>query len=242
MKRNAFKDEIDNIELPANLHQRSKIGILQAQRELKENNRITVKRFIKPFIGVASVTVVMFFGLIVSNPSIASTIKGYFQDIFNWKGAVVGLEYNQATEEITVKVNEPILKSEDVIVPITFTVKDAMKPPYTVIQALTLNSFEVVAGSGKILKGQQISNQADSKVELDKDVLQDIQENEKLLSEIKSNTPTERLFQAKLIIPHSFFNNNENVSLKIQSFKGHAKAEQPLEIKGNWISNFSLNE
>jgi hypothetical protein len=242
MKRNTFKGEIDKIEIPANLHQRGEMGILQAHCELKENNRTKVKRFIKPLIGVASVAIVMFFVLNVSNPSFASTIKSYFQDLFDWRGAVVGLEYNQATEEIAVKVNQPTVKSENVIVPIIITVKDAKKPPYTVIQALTLNDFEVVASSRKILKNQQISIKAESTEEIDKDVLQDIQGNEKLLSEIKSNIPTERLFQAKLIIPLSLFGNNENVSLKIHSFKGHAKAEQPIEIKGNWESDFSLND
>jgi archaellum component FlaF (FlaF/FlaG flagellin family) len=233
MKRSTFKDEMEKIEIPHDLHQRSKMGIQQAKLE-RHRGRIIMKK--RVFGGIVSAAVLVSAIIALNDSSLASSVSGYFRDIVNWKNEVVDTQYSQATDEIKVEVNSATIQSENIIVPVTVTIQDITKPPYSTIEVLTFGDFEIVGSSGESLNNNQITVQAAS----DKHYEFDIKDSDKLLSEVKSTKSNERVFQANLLIDAGFLNKNESFTLNIRSFFGQKKADSPLKIEGDWKVNVSV--
>jgi archaellum component FlaF (FlaF/FlaG flagellin family) len=228
MKRSTLKEEMEKIEIPPDLHHRSKMGIQQAKLEERHSERIIGKK--RVWGGIVSAAVLVSAIIALNDSSLASSVRGYFRDIVNWKNEVVDTQYSQATDEIKVEANSATVQSETIIVPVTVTLQDITKPPYSTIEVLTFGDFEVVGSSGESLPNNQITVQAasDNRYEFD------IKDRDKLLSEVKSPKANERVFQANLLLDAGFFNNNERFTLKIRSFFGQKKADSPLKIEGDW--------
>lgn len=230
---NRLKQELEKIEIPTELQRRSQSGIQQAASEMKRRG----KRFkIMKQLGSAAAVAVLFIGVLaVVNPGFASSLQGWFKDITNWKGAVVGTEYNQATEEMDIKVSNVMALNHELVLPLTVTFKHLEQTPYNLIEALTLGEFYVESSSKDIVTAEQIRVEPTST----KKYSFDIADRHKLLSEIESKNPTVREFEANLVMDKQSVGSNETFTLIIHSMYGHRKGDAPLEIKGNWKVSFS---
>ncbi|CAJ1004670.1 hypothetical protein [Brevibacillus aydinogluensis] len=227
MKRSTFKDEMEKIEIPHELHQRSTMGIQQAKVELQRDRIVKKRRVIG---GIVSAAIFVSAIIAMNDSGLASSVSGYFRDVVHWKNEVVDTQYSNATDEIKVEVDSATIQSEKLIVPVTVTILDMTKPPYSTIEALTFGDVEIVGSSGESVHHQQIAVQAASDTHYDFE----IKDSDKLLSEVKRTKPNERVFQANLLIDAGFVNKNERFTLKIRSFFGQKKADSPLQIEGEW--------
>lgn len=231
--KNNFKKEINKIEIPTELHRRIELGIQKAKQELtqqKQTNGVRMKRLFPRAGGAIAAFVLVIMLVIAVEPSVASSVKGFFKDIANWKGTVIGTEYKLATGEIKVEISQPNIKTEKVVVPISITILQGNSIPYSEIEAITLGEFKVVGSSGETLHEQEVTVQAIA----EKEYSFEIQDSGKLLSETITDDNKNKKFQAHLIIQKDFFESNNHLTLKINSFYGHKKADAPLEIKGEW--------
>lgn len=225
---NNIKKEIDKIQIPKNLRERRQIGIQKASSEMHKS--LKKNQLIKWISGVASVFILMLGFLLVSNSSLANSIKSYFKDITNNQGAVTGTEYTQASKDISVNILEPMTSTNTLVYPIVVTFQKADIPPYNVTEALTLGEYRIIDNSGTEISDKQIKIEFSSTA----DFSFEVSDKNKLLVEVPSQNANQRTFKANLIINKEFLNTSDKYTLKINSFTSHKKADAPLEIKGEW--------
>ncbi|WP_353095528.1 DUF4179 domain-containing protein [Tissierella praeacuta] len=228
-----IKRELDNIEIPKELHKISKMGIQKASLEIKKGNKMN--KHIKKVAGVAAVFILSISLIVVNNPTLANSIKGFFKDITNWNGAITGIEYEQATEEVDISTSNLIVESNKVLLQIEVTFKDINEAPFNVIEALTIGKFKIIDSSGSEINHKKIQIEAISK----EDYSFEIEDKDNLLTEIESQDSSNKKFKANLIINKEELSSGNKYILMIESFYGHKKAEAPIEIKGNWEVNFT---
>ncbi|NEU31942.1 hypothetical protein GN156_14310 [bacterium LRH843] len=233
---NKVKQELERIEIPQELHKRSKFGIEQAKSEMKIKSK-NKGRLLKGIGGMVAVAILSIGIIVAVNPTLASSIYGYFNDITNWKGAVVGLEYNEATEEIDVQIGELTLKNDQYVLPITTTYEYAEKHPFSIADALAIGNFKVISQTGGKISEEQIHVEPIIK----EDFTFEIEDSDKLLSGAENNLQGKRSFQGNLILDKELLSSDEAYILSINSFFQHTKGEAPLEIKGEWQIKFSTN-
>ena len=98
----------------------------------------------------AAMSVTVFSANGVSVMAATGQLKGFFRDIKDWRGAVVGTAYEQATDELEVIVEDA---SEDITVLVTMVNPD--KAPYFTFEELSVEAYEIMDNSGNIvLKGE----------------------------------------------------------------------------------------
>lgn len=158
--------------------------------------------FLKKPVAVFAVLAVCL-SLSVTALAAAGTLKGFFRDITNWQGAVVGTSYEQATDEIVVNVTA---NGEELTVLATFV--DPQIFPYREVEKLGIASYCIVDTNGKT-----VSKGAASSAEV-------------------VNGCTAISIRLDDLDSGSY-------RLMISAFVGEKKAEQPLNIIGNWECEFS---
>ena len=95
--------------------------------------------------------------------------KGYFRDIKNIWGAVVGTSYEQATNEIDMSVT---VNSDELAVLATFA--DPQMFPYRAAEKLGIAAYQIVDVNGKVVKEgaaestEVVNGQAAVNIQLDK--------------------------------------------------------------------------
>lgn len=230
MRESRLKSEMEKIEIPPSLSDRSRLGITQAKQTRSKKSR-RVKFVAKYVAGVAVSAAVLFGIMLVSNEGFATSVKGQFKDILNWKGAVTDTEYLEATSEIDIALSEePIIDSYTVVLPIKVTFLKETDPPYSVIDVLALKNFIIMGENEKIDPATITFESADASKTKDYDLPEELYE----LQERSIEGATHRIFDAKIIISKTDWEKQSNLSLKIQSFQGFQKADRPVEILGNW--------
>lgn len=131
------------------------------------------------------------------------TLKGFFRDITNWQGAVVGTSYEQATDEIDVNVTA---NGKELTVLATFANPQIF--PYREVEKLGIAAYCIVDTNGKTVSegtaasAEVVNGRAAVSIQLD---------------DLDSGS----------------------YRLMISAFVGEKKAEQPLNINGNWECEFS---
>lgn len=106
--------------------------------------------------------------LTVAAMAAPDTLKGFFRDITDWRGAVVGTSYEQATDEISMSV---AVNGEELTVLATFV--DPQIAPYKYVEWLGIAEYKIVNEKGKsVEKGtaesaEILNGQAVIKVPLD---------------------------------------------------------------------------
>lgn len=228
-----IEQELNKIVIPKELHERSRMGIENARSEIKWGNKMN--KYLKRIAGVAA-AVVLSIGLIATNPTLANTIQGFFKDITNWHGAVTGTEYEQATEEIDIKISNIFTESNKVSLPMEVTFENSDKAPFNAIEALTLGDFKIVDSSGNEINYEEIQLESASK----KENGFEINDADMLLTEMENQTLGKRSFVASFILSKEHLRSGGKYTLIINSFYGHKKADAPIEIKGNWKLDFSV--
>lgn len=165
---------------------------------MKTNRNNTFFR--KPSVAFAAA--VLCISLSVTAAAASGVLKGYFRDIKNWNGAIVGTSYEQATDEINLSVT---VNGNELTVLATFSVQQ--KFPYREAQKLGIAEYSIVDAEGKVVKegaaecAEVVNGQAAVRIALD---------------DIDSGS-------YKLIVT---------------AFVSEKKADQPLNINGNWECGF----
>lgn len=224
-----FKDEIDNIKIPDTINDRVRIGIQLAESERKKKRK---SRQAISLVAAAAAIVIVIGSLGALNETFASAVKGYFSDVKKWGGTVIGTEFNQASNDIMVTSGEIRKEQDNVIIPIEVEILNKMQVPYTIIEMLSLNQVEIRDSEGKLLDSNSIN--IVSNVDIPADFT--ISNEENLLEEVKLGNDEKRIFKADLVIPSM-----DNIEVIISSFQGHAKADAPITINGDWRINVTTN-
>ena len=192
--------QLNEIPIPTDLHDRCELGIHRAAHEQK--GHIIMLKFRKNTVA-AAVALVLTFGLLTAGAvTYADSIRGSFADVLRFDGAVVGTEYNDATEEIAVAaeaVGDTVTVNAQFLYP-----ADA---PYAFITELSLQNVTLTDSSGAKLLTLEETEQA-------------VIENGSAAIAIPTGTVT--------LSPDGEY------TLTFDTAVGHAKAEQPLPMSGNW--------
>ena len=144
-----LKSAAETITMPDEMKRRivrnCKTQILNSRKEIvMKNNKINT--FIrKP----AAVFVAVAICLSLSVTALAATgvLKGFFRDITNWQGAVVGTSYEQATDEIGMSVT---VNGDELTILATFAAPQMF--PYREAEKLGIAAYSIVDANGKVVK------------------------------------------------------------------------------------------
>ena len=213
-----IEKELGNIEIPKELNKISERGIKKASLEMRRNN---INKYIRRVSGVAATFIIAITLIATSNTALANSIKGFFKDITNRNGAVIGTVYDQATEEIDIEMAKGIIKDNEISMKVEVTFKDISKAPYNVIEALTLGDFKIVDSLGNKINFK-------------------INDEDKNLVEVNNEDQSKRSFTGNIVINKNNSISSDKYTLIINSFYGHKKADAPIEIKGNWKFDLSI--
>ena len=168
-----------------------------------------MKRIFAIILGLTFVLTLTGCGLVDSfeishGTSEPNATEGYFRDIKNWCGAVVGTSYEQATNEVNMTVTAT---ANELSVRASFV--DPSVAPYSEAEKLGIAEYQIIDTSGKTVKegaaetAEIVNGQADINI---------------ILDDIGSG----------------------NYELIITALVAEKKAEQPLNINGNWECEFTV--
>ena len=177
-----------------------KTQLLHSRKEIvmKENTFVR-----KP--ATALVTVALCLVLSVAALAATGVLQGYFRDMTNWQGAIVGTSYEEATNEISTDV---IVTGSKLTVLATFLEPD--KFPYRESEQLGIAEYKIFNAEGKLVKKGS---------------------SEKSAPVVNGC--------ASIAIE---LNDLENGPYKliVNTFVSEKKADQPLNISGNWEYDFTM--
>ena len=199
--KNAAKSITMPEEMKARIAKNCKVQIRNTMEEhtMKTNKNRFFAR--KP----AAVFAALAICLSLSVTALASTgvLQGYFRDITNWQGAIVGLSYEQATDEIGMEVT---VNGNELTALVTFF--NPQDLPCRETEKLGIAAYRIVDANGDVVKEgtaestEVVNGQAAVSIKLD---------------DIDSGS-------YKLIVT---------------AFVSEKKADQPLNINGNWECAFN---
>ena len=175
--------------------------ILNTMEEHTMNNRKNNSFFRKP----AAVFAVLAVCLSLSVTALAATgvLQGFFRDITNYSGAIIGTSYEQASDEINMDVT---VNGDEMTVRATFA--DPQMAPYVYAERLGIAQYRIVDGNGKIVKEGSVES-----------------------TEVING-------QAAVSINLNDVDDG-SYRLIVTAFVSEKKADQPLNINGNWECEFS---
>jgi len=200
-----LKSAAKEITMPEEMKRRiahnCKKQIVNTMEEHTMNNRKNNSFFRKPAAVFAALAVC----LSLSLTALAATgvLQGFFRDITNYSGAIVGTCYEQATDEIKMDVT---VNGDELTVMVSFA--NPQMAPYVYAEQLGIAQYRIVDRNGKEVKegstdsAEVVNGQAAVNIELD---------------DISSG----------------------NYKLIVTAFVSEKKADQPLNINGNWECEFT---
>lgn len=151
MEMQHLAEKIKEIKMPDEMQERI-IRRCNQTSNLEMENRIMKKAntFFKKPIAVAASFVLCLCVTGVSVMAATGQLKGFFKDVKDWRGAVVGTAYEQATDELEVTVEDV---SEDITIFVTMVNPD--KAPYFTFQEMGVEAYEILDATGNVvLKGE----------------------------------------------------------------------------------------
>ena len=200
-----LKSAAKEITMPEEMKRRiahnCKKQIVNTMEEHTMNNRKNNSFFRKPAAVFAALAVCM--SLSVTALAATGVLQGFFRDITNYSGVIVGTSYEQATDEINMDVT---VNGNELTVLAIFA--DPQIAPYVYAEQLGIAQYRIVDRNGKEVKegstdsAEVVNGQAAVNIELD---------------DISSG----------------------NYKLIVTAFVSEKKADQPLNINGNWECEFT---
>ena len=161
MERNLLKEEIKEIKMPLAMQERILENCRNAGLEEKENvfmakniSADTNKQNVKKRTGrkwpriatvAAAVALCLGFGGVTAMAA-SGKLDGFFADVTRWDGAVVGMTYEQATEEIEVSASV----SGDSLVVDAVLLK-AGEAPYAYVEGFGVQKYQIVDAKGDVV-------------------------------------------------------------------------------------------
>lgn len=142
-------EEVKNIEMPKEMRERilNKCYTEKEKMTMRKNSGKNV--FGKPVMAAAVLAACL---CVTGVSAMAATgnLTGFFQDVKGLFGAVTGTTYEQATDEIEIRITEvsDILTVEMVM--------DETKVPYRELETIEVGSYRIVSADGDVVaKGEQ---------------------------------------------------------------------------------------
>lgn len=152
MEMQRLAEKVKEINMPDEMRERI-ISRCYQTSNLEMENQTMKKRtntFFRRTTAVAASLVLCLCITGITALAASGQLKGFFKDIKNWQGAVVGTAYEQATDELEVAILD---SSEELTVLVTMV--NPKVAPYIAIQELGVESYEILDASGKVvMKGE----------------------------------------------------------------------------------------
>ncbi|MBE7041441.1 MAG: DUF4179 domain-containing protein [Ruminococcaceae bacterium] len=171
--------------------------------------KITMKRT----LAIAAVLALCI--ITVTMTPLANSIKGFFSDIIRFDGAITGMKYENATNDIKIDVSELTTDNGNIIIPLDLTFENPTEAPFPYIQEVAVSEYKIVDSNNKeVVKAKVSAEDGDKGTVVDNKVLVNLSLND---TKIESG---------------------EEYILIIEKMYGLAKADAPLHITGNWQCKF----
>ena len=140
MDKKKFVNKIREIEMPKEMQQRI-IENCYVETEKKSMN----KMFKKPLVAAASFAICV---CLTGVTALAATgkLEGFFRDIKRWDGAVIGTAYEQATDEVEVK----IMEATDKLV-VELTMIHSNEAPYSFFETFGIQEYKIMDANGNVV-------------------------------------------------------------------------------------------
>lgn len=145
MESRILAEKVREIEMSEEMQERILGNCYQKMEDRKMSKNTTKNMFKKPMIAVASLALCL---CVTGVTALAATgkLQGYFKDITNWNGAVTGTTYEQATDELELKVSEA---SDNLTVTITMVKPDVA--PYSFLETFGVESYKIMDMDGNVV-------------------------------------------------------------------------------------------
>lgn len=143
-----LKKKVEEIKMTGAMQERILQNCLKATEKERMDRTMMEKTdkkrwFQKPLPVAAALVLCLTVGGVTA---FAASGEGFFKDITDWRGAVTGTTYEQATEEIDVNVKE-----EGAVFRVEVSFKDAEKAPFSELEMLAVGKYQVIDANGKIV-------------------------------------------------------------------------------------------
>ena len=211
---------ISELEIKLRKHAETTKRVMQAPFDLKKENKNMEERTMsKPKITtkrtLAIAAVLALCLVVVCMTPLASSIRGFFSDIIRFDGAVIGTQYENATNDIKVDVLEVTSENGNVIIPLELSFENPTEAPFPYIQEVAVSEYKIVDSNNKEIIKTKVSATDGKKGTIN---------NSKVLVNLSLN-------DTKL-------KSGEEYTIVIEKMYGLAKADAPLHITGTWKCNF----
>lgn len=140
-----LKEKVNEIEMPDGMRARIVDNCCLEMEKESMRSQKKYAFFSKPMVAATSLILCICVGSI-SAVAASGKLQGFFKDIKNWRGAVVGTSYEQATEEVQIKIIE---STEGFAVEVTFLTPD--KAPYLYFEQMDIHAANIVDMNGQIV-------------------------------------------------------------------------------------------
>ena len=152
MEYEKMKSAVNAIVMPDEKKRRiarnCRMAAIHQRKEIAMNHRIR-----KPAVVCAVLVVCL--ALSVTALAATGTLQGFFQDITDFRGAVIGTSYEQATEEIGVTA---VLKDDVLTVLAAF--ENPQEAPYSEMEEMDISHYQIIDSEGNVVKEGETKQQA----------------------------------------------------------------------------------
>ena len=148
-------ENLKEIEMPDDMKNRIVSKCKVELEEQKMSKRKTNKFARRPMVAAASLVLCL---CLAGATVLASTgkLQGFFKDVKRWDGAVVGTTYEQATDEIAVKITE--VKDE---LTLEISMLDSNVAPYSEFELFGVKNYKIIDMDGKNIAEADDENMAE---------------------------------------------------------------------------------
>lgn len=134
--------QVRDIEMPEEMRERIVRNCLNKKSNRREKKVMNFKKALT--IAAAFVLCIGVTGVGVL--AATENLKGFFKDITNWNGTVVGTTYEQASDELNISV----VGAEDEL-DVQIIMVEPNKPPYITFDEMGIGSYKIVDASGNVV-------------------------------------------------------------------------------------------
>ncbi len=194
----------NNMKLP---RESDNIRYVNERRNKRTGNILKKTVLIAAVLMLCIVTVTM--------TPLAKSIKGFFSDIVRFDGAITGTKYENATEEIEVRISEVTPENGNAVVRLNLTFENPTEAPFPYIQELSVSEYEILDSNNKEVIKARLSYEEGDK-----------------------GAVSEGKVSVNLYLKDTMLKSGEEYKVIIEKMYGHSKADAPLHITGRWECEF----
>lgn len=148
-------ENLKEIEMPDDMKNRI-VSKCKVELEEQKMSKRKINKFARrPMVAAASLVLCL---CLAGATVLASTgkLQGFFKDVKRWDGAVVGTTYEQATDEIAVKITE--VKEE---LTLEISMLDSNVAPYSEFELFGVKNYKIIDMDGKNIAEADDENMAE---------------------------------------------------------------------------------